>query len=269
MNTDRPQILLTNDDGIRSPGLWAAAGALERLGYVTVAAPREQSSGMGRSMPSTSDGVITPEEIRVNGDRWIAYAVGGTPAQAVLHGALEILPRKPDLVVSGINYGANVGLGVTISGTVGAALEAAGLGIPALAISLDTELENHLSYSTKVDFSTAAYFTAYFARRLLEHPMPEDVDVLKVEVPTDATPETPWEITRLARIPYYEAVRPQRRNWDQPAQLGYRVSDRWQRAAENTDVHTLYIKRCVAVTPLSLDMTSRVSPAKLADCLSE
>ncbi len=269
MNTDRPQILLTNDDGIRSPGLWAAAGALERLGYVTVAAPREQSSGMGRSMPSTSDGVITPEEIRVNGDRWIAYAVGGTPAQAVLHGALEILPRKPDLVVSGINYGANVGLGVTISGTVGAALEAAGLGIPALAISLDTELENHLSYSTKVDFSTAAYFTAYFARRLLERPMPEDVDVLKVEVPTDATPETPWEITRLARIPYYEAVRPQRRNWDQPAQLGYRVSDRWQRAAENTDVHTLYIKRCVAVTPLSLDMTSRVSPAKLADCLSE
>jgi len=79
---DKCQILLTNDDGIRSPGLWAAAEALSDLGYVTVAAPRDQSSGMGRSLPSASDGVISPETLTVRGKDWTVYAVGGSPAQA-------------------------------------------------------------------------------------------------------------------------------------------------------------------------------------------
>ena len=117
MKNTKPHILLTNDDGIRSPGLWAAASELSKIGYVTVAAPREQSTGMGRSLPSTSDGVIRKEQVQVNGQSWDVYAVGGTPAQAVLHGVLEIVPHKPDLIVSGINYGENVGLGITISGT--------------------------------------------------------------------------------------------------------------------------------------------------------
>ena len=169
---EKCQILLTNDDGIHSPGLWAAAEALSDLGYVTVAAPRDQSSGMGRSLPMTSDGVIRPEVLRVCGKDWTVYAVGGTPAQAVLHGILEIMPQKPDLVVSGINYGENVATGITISGTVGAAMEAASQGIPALAASLETDREHHLSYSTDIDFSTAAYFTAYFARKLLEKQFP-------------------------------------------------------------------------------------------------
>ena len=85
------QILLTNDDGIKSPGLWAAAEALSALGYVTVAAPREQSSGTGRSLPLSSDGVISPETVTVHGKDWTVYAVGGTPAQAVLHGILDIV----------------------------------------------------------------------------------------------------------------------------------------------------------------------------------
>ena len=134
----QPQILLTNDDGILSPGLWAAAEALSALGYVNVVAPREQWSGAGRSLPNTSDGIITPQIVTVNNQDWTVYSVGGTPAQSVLHAVYEILPEKPRLVVSGINYGENIGLGVTISGTVGAALEGAALGIPALAISLET-----------------------------------------------------------------------------------------------------------------------------------
>ena len=79
----KPQILLTNDDGIRSPGLWAAAEALSELGYVTVVAPRDQSSGMGRSLPTTSDGIIREEHLQVNGQDWPVYAVGGTPAQRI------------------------------------------------------------------------------------------------------------------------------------------------------------------------------------------
>src|SRR4030095_603961 len=163
----RPQILLTNDDGIRSPGLWAAAASLSSLGYVTVTAPRSQSSGMGRSLPSTSDGIIQEEQVRVNGQVWSVFAVGGSPAQTVLHGALEVMKQKPDLVVSGINYGENVGSGVTISGTVGAAMEAASLGIPAMAVSLQAAPEYHLTYSEDLSFQVAAEFTYQFGSMLL------------------------------------------------------------------------------------------------------
>lgn len=252
------QILLTNDDGIRSPGLWAAAQALSALGYVHVAAPRDQYSGAGRSLPITTDGIIQVQQVLVNDQAWQVYAVGGTPAQVVLHGLLEILPRPPDLVVSGINYGENVGNGITISGTVGAAMEAASHGFRALAVSLETEPHHHLSYSEEVDFSAAGYFTALFARLLLERRLPDDVDLLKVDVPCDATPDTPWEITRQSRQRYFEPVRPQRPSWDVPAQVGYRLGNKHCEDQPGTDVHTLRVKCAVAVTPLSLDLTSRV-----------
>src|SRR5512147_2348529 len=167
----KPQILLTNDDGIRSPGLWAAAAALSELGYVTVTAPREQSSGAGRSLPNTSDGIISEEQVQINGQKWTVFAVGGSPAQSVLHGVLEVLKFKPDLVVSGINYGENVASGVTISGTVGAAMEAASLGIPAMAVSLEAHSKYHLSYSDEISFLVAAEFTARMAHLLLEKQM--------------------------------------------------------------------------------------------------
>ena len=186
-----PQILLTNDDGIRSPGLWAAAASLSDLGHVTVTAPREQSSGMGRSLPNTSDGIIQEQRVQVNGREWSVFAVGGSPAQAVLHGVYEIMKRKPNLVVAGINYGENVASGITISGTVGAAMEAAALGIPALAVSLEADSKYHLSYSEEVDFSVAAEITARVARLLLRKTFPADVDFLKVDIPSDATVATP------------------------------------------------------------------------------
>jgi 5'-nucleotidase len=253
------QILLTNDDGIQSPGLWAAAGALSELGYVHVVAPRDQFSGAGRSLPSTSDGIITPQQMEVNGKLWTVYSVGGTPAQAILHAICEILPVRPDLVVSGINYGENMGVGITVSGTVGAAMEGAGNGIPALAVSLETDESDHLSYSTSIDFCAAAHFTALFAKILLEQQMPADVDLLKVDVPCDATLETPWELNRLSRQTYFEAVRPKRDSWDQPEKVGYKRISMLDGIGVDTDVYTLRVKRLVSVTPVSLDMTSRVN----------
>jgi 5'-nucleotidase len=255
----KPQILLTNDDGIQSPGLWAAAGALAAIGRVTVAAPQEQSSGMGRSLPSTSSGIIREEKYRVNGQDWVVYAVSGSPAQAVQHGVLEIMPKRPVLVVSGINYGENVGLGTTISGTVGAAMEAASLGIPALAVSLEAAKEYHLSYSREIDFSTAAHFTAFFGRMLLTKKMPEDVHLLKVDVPSDATPETPWMITRVARQGYYEPLPPTRASWKVAGRLGYKEAAVLDGEDEDSDVVVLRKKHMIAVTPISLDMTSRVA----------
>lgn len=266
---DKPQILLTNDDGIQSPGLWAAAEALSALGYVTIAAPREQSSGMGRSLPGTSDGIIRPETLVVHGQAWTVYAVGGSPAQAVLHAILEIMPQPPDLVVSGINYGENIGTGVTISGTVGAAMEAAALGYRAMAASLETAQKYHLSYSREIDFSAAAQFTAKFARMLLDKQFPEDVQLLKVEVPSDATSDTPWEISRLARQRYYEPLKPERTSWDVPASVGYREAARMEDEPEDTDVYVMRKKRRVAVTPLSLDLTARVELSALEKFMRE
>ncbi len=253
------QILLTNDDGIQSPGLWAAAGALSELGYVHVVSPRDQSSGAGRSLPSTSDGVITPQQMQVNGKLWTVYSVGGTPAQAVLHAICEIMPERPRLVVSGINYGENLGVGVTVSGTVGAAMEGAGNGIPALAVSLETDTADHLSYSTKIDFSAAAYFTSLFGRMMLERTLPEDVDLLKVDVPWNATMDTPWEVTRLSHQAYFLPVTPKRESWDKPETVGYRRTEMLSGISADTDVYALRVKHIVTVTPLSLDMTSRVS----------
>ena len=255
----KPRILLTNDDGIRSPGLWAAAEALAQIGSVTVVAPRDQSSGAGRSLPISSDGLIHEETIEIHGKSWKVYAVGGSPAQVVQHGFLEILSRKPDLVVSGINYGENVATGITISGTVGAAMEAASMGIPALAMSLATDQVHHLSYSTEVDFSTAAYFTMLFGSMLLKRRLPRGVDLIKVDVPTDATPETPWEWTQLSRQRYYMPTKPKRSSWDISEPVGYAIEMNYESEPQNSDVYTLIRKRRVSVTPLTLDMTAHVN----------
>ncbi len=270
MNKEKkPQILLTNDDGIQSPGLWTAAEALSELGFVHVVAPREQFSGSGRSLPITSDGMIRPQPMRVHDKDWTVYSVGGTPAQAVLHAVLEILPDCPDLVVSGINYGENLGSGVTVSGTVGAALEAAALGIPAVAVSLETESKYHLSYSRDVDFSAAGFFTTYFGRMLLKKQMPTDVHVLKVDIPSDATPETGWEITRVSRRRYYEPTPPDRESWEQPGMVGYQLSGDPSQDSTDSDVYAVRVKRVVSVTPLSLDMTSRVDLGQLEEHLRD
>ena len=262
-------ILLTNDDGIRSPGLWAAAGALGSLGYVTVAAPREQSSGYGRSLPSTSSGIIHEEKLQINGQEWPVYAVDGSPAQAVQHAVLEIMPQKPILVVSWINYGENVGFGITISGTVGAAMEAASLDLPALAVSLQAAQDYHFSYSQEIDFSVAAHFTAYFGRLLLEKKMPYDVSLLKVDVPSEATLRTPWQVTRLSSQRYYETIPPTRKSWDVSGPMSYKDAVILEGEDENTDVFVLRKKRMISVTPISLDLTSRVELMDLEKLLKE
>jgi len=262
-DNDRPLILLTNDDGIRSPGLWAAAEALSTLGYVTVAAPRDQCSGAGRGMPTSSDGSIRQEQVTVRGKVWKVYAVGGSPAQAVLHGILELMPRRPDLVVAGINYGENLTVSITISGTVGAALQGAASGAPSLAVSLEMPKEYFETYSTEIDFSVAAHFTAFFAEMLLKSEPFKEVDMLKVDVPRDATPQTPWRLTRLSRHPYYIPVIPRRKQLDEPAPVDYQIILDEAKLEADSDVYAMRVARQVSVTPLSLDLTSRVDLREL------
>jgi len=267
MKPERKQILLTNDDGIESPGLWAAAEVLSTLGYVTIAAPRNQSSSTGRSHPIQSDGRITPRQLQIGDQIWTAYAIGGTPAQAVMYALLDLMPQLPDLVVSGINYGENVGNGITVSGTIGAALEGAAFGVPSLAVSLQLLDDGYLTYSRETKFAAAAHFTRYFAQRMLDHIFPADVHVLKVEVPASATTETPWQVVRLGNHRYFMPRSRRSDALDAPGPVDYVIQISKDEVAVDTDIYALRFEQKVAVTPLSLDMTSRVTLSELDQLL--
>ncbi len=271
MTAKRPLILFTNDDGIASPGLWAAARAFANLGDILIAAPREQQSGMGRSMPIASEGRIHPYTAMPNGKNfaYTAYAVDGTPAQAVQHGVLELADRLPALVVSGINYGDNLGNGVTISGTVGAALEGASLSIPSLAVSLQTPKDMHLSHSPDVDFTAAAHFTRLFGEWLIDNRYrPDDVDVLKIDVPWEATASTAWRVTRISRRRVYWPTRPERVVLSEMGKIGYHYDTDPAKAEPDSDVFAVLHDKVVSVTPMSLDLTSRTDLFRLWQILA-
>ena len=128
----RLNILVANDDGIASPGLLRLANAAARLGDVWVAAPAGQCSGMSQKI--TIAGEISVEKLNFPADVKAAYAIGGTPADCAKLG-MQLMGEWPDLVVSGINHGSNLGTDTLYSGTVGAAMEAAIYGVKAIAVS--------------------------------------------------------------------------------------------------------------------------------------
>jgi len=253
-----PLILLTNDDGIHSPGLKAAAAALLPLGKVLVIAPTEQQTAMGRSLWGAKSEFLRPLDYRVNGTRIEAYHSHCSPAQIVLHG-VDVLcgQRHPDLLVAGINYGENLGYNVTLSGTIGAAFQAAAMGIPALAVSLQTDIAFHYSYGD-VDWTAAGHFTRLFSEKWLSGSHPPDIAALKIDVPGDATAETPWRVTRVARQSYYHL---RTGDFHPEITLGERetiIDVNRESLEHDSDIHALLADRCVSVTPLSLDITSRV-----------
>lgn len=259
MEDSRALILLTNDDGIKSPGIHAAARYLAPLGEVILVAPREQSSASGRSHPLSSDGRIEQITCCFEDLDLPAYAVGGSPAQCVARALVQVLSRKPDLVVSGINYGENFGTGITVSGTIGAALEAASFGIPTLASSLQLlDISDFDKFNPEVSFEAAAFFTAKFARLMLQQRLPEQVDLLKLEVPAAATQESEWRMTRLARHMYYEPGFDPQYQWDEPSRLTYRINVNPQDVPVDSDIHTVVFDNMVSVTPLTIDFTAPI-----------
>ena len=140
-------ILLTNDDGITAPGIAAAYKELVKLGNVTVVAPSDRMSGAGHSIT-----VFEPlgcEKIEVAG-LFEGFSVNGSPADCVKLALMELCPQRPDIVVSGVNHGANVGINVYYSGTVAAAMEAAFYRVPAVALSY--------AYEEPPDFASAARY---------------------------------------------------------------------------------------------------------------
>lgn len=264
MAEDKPLILLTNDDGIASPGLLAAAEAVCDLGELLIVAPATQQTGMGRGTPPILDAALTMETLGVRCEDVQIYALNGSPAQTVMIAVLGIAARRPALVISGINHGENLGTAVTGSGTVGAALQAAEMGIPGLAVSLETDKAYHYNHGEGLHWSAAAHFTRLFAAAILNTALPFDVDVLKVDVPAEATAETPWRMTRQARQSYYKVLPPSQRLTPGPlVELDYQIEIDWDTLGEDTDVWAFSRDRMVAVTPLSQDLTSRTDLASL------
>ncbi len=134
------RILITNDDGVRAPGILAVAQALQSIGEITIAAPAENQSGKAHSI-ITSDPIFVDQVTLAGGIR--AFSIVATPASCVKVGVRALMAEKPDLVVAGINRGYNLGMVTYVSGTVGAAREAALMGIPAIASSLAVEETNY------------------------------------------------------------------------------------------------------------------------------
>ncbi len=269
MNNKSKQILLTNDDSIHSPGLWAAAEALDPLGFIHVVAPRDQHSGAGHSMPIHSSGIIEQMKLHVNGRDWEVFSVDGSPGQAVIHGIYDVVKETPDLVVSGINYGENIGACISISGTVGAALEAASLGIPALAVSMQTSTEHHLSLSQDVEFNVAGYFTQIIAQKMLERGLAGDVDIIKMDIPSGATIETPMVLTRQSRSRYYFPKPTARQSLEEPGPMKYEIRYDPEDLEPGTDLYALLVEKKVSVTPISIDQTSRINSSALDGLFSQ
>lgn len=231
-------ILVTNDDGILSPGLTVLADALSILGRVVVVAPDRERSAIGHSL--TLHAPLRAEELKKD-----FFSVTGTPTDCVNLGIHGLLDAPPDIVVSGINRGGNLGDDVTYSGTVAAAMEATLMDVPAFAISLESP-----SFNAE-DFHNAAQFACYMTKKIISQGLPTDT-FLNVNVPVGALKGV--QLTRQGKRNYTETVeekidpRGKKYYWIGGGELGFHD-------VEGTDFHAV-VNQYVSVTPLHLDLTN-------------
>jgi 5'-nucleotidase len=235
------QILLTNDDGIYAPGLAAMERALSRVGDVSVVAPATEQSGVGHSITFLKPLVV--KEI-FDGPRRRGWAVEGSPADSVKIGIFECCPRRPDLVVSGINGGLNAGINVLYSGTVAAAIEGAFFGITSIAVSLE--------YDEHAQFDKAADMALWVIEKILANQGLKP-QLYNLNIPTSALGSP----MRLKLVPmgvqpyedkFEKRVDPRGRNYFWAAGQFPEQGD------EETDLYSLK-KGYVTLSPLHYDMT--------------
>ena len=169
----RPLILVTNDDGINAPGIRTLISVVKNIGDVIVVAPDSPQSGMGHAI--TINSTLHSSKITPKNSEIIEYSCSGTPADCVKLAINELMPRKPDLCVSGINHGSNSSINVIYSGTMSAAIEAGIEGVPAIGFSL-------LDYSWNADFSHSKDFIRKITLNALNNGIPKGV-VLNVNIP--------------------------------------------------------------------------------------
>ncbi|NMQ19847.1 5'/3'-nucleotidase SurE [Candidatus Competibacter phosphatis] len=231
-------ILVSNDDGYQAPGLLCLAAALKELAEITVVAPDRDRSGASNSLSLKNPLYVTRHD---NG----FHSVEGTPTDCVHLAITGLLEREPDMVVSGINSGPNMGDDVIYSGTVAAAMEGRFLGLPAIAISQVAPCPQH--------FDTAARVAVWLVRRLRERPLPPD-SILNVNVP-----DVPWEQLagfRVVRLGHRHKSEPVVKSIDPRGRPIYWVGPAGpeQDAGPDTDFYAVRAGY-VAITPLQVDLT--------------
>jgi 5'-nucleotidase len=239
MPDTRPRILLTNDDGIHSAGLTTLARALRRLGEVWIVAPDRERTAVAHA-------VTLHKPLRVHEMAKRVYAVNGTPVDCVNLALLNILPKRPHLLVSGINKGVNLGDDVLYSGTVSAAVEGTILGVPSMAVSQEGRDQFH--------FGTGAHYALRVARLILRHGLPDET-LINVNVPHRPLHAiTGVRVTCLSRRrfdnPIIQKVDPHGKTYYWIA--GTRIS--WSRSKDAD--HEAIEEGAVSVTPLHLDSTN-------------
>ncbi len=234
----RPLILISNDDGVDAAGIAALEKAASLIGDVYVVAPATEQSGVSSALSLHS-----PVRVHRRGEQ--RFAVTGTPADCVYMALQHILPRKPDLCLSGVNHGANLADDVLYSGTVAAGIEATLSDVPSVAVSL-------AAYGRGLDYSVAAQIAVHYGQRVLQKGLPRDT-MLNINVPRDATLETPREVCKLGRRNYLRQVTEQH---DPRGRAYY-----WIGGSEidfddipGSDCN-LIAQGLVSVTPLQVDMT--------------
>lgn len=236
------QILLTNDDGVYAPGLWALAAALDRHHTVTVVAPDRERSAIGHAI--TLSRPLRAVPVSIDGGR-PAVAVNGTPADCVKFGLSQVLTHRPDLVIAGINPGANVGVNINYSGTVAAAKEAALCGVPALAVSMEGPHCRHLA--------AAARFTRQLAEQVVRHGLPPGT-LLNVNLP-----DLPLQRMAGVRISHQGRGRLadyfERRTDPRQREYFWQGGDTQRFERQDAADGAVLAERCISITPLKCDMT--------------
>ncbi len=237
-------ILITNDDGVESDALGPLADALSRIGEVHVIAPERNWSGASHSITLFRPLRCRPTRLRSG---QAAYMTDGSPTDCVRLAVLGFLKHKPDLVVSGINRGANMGDDITYSGTVAAAMEGLLSNIPSIAVSLG-------AFGADIDFGPAASFAALLGRNILDHGMSGDA-LLNVNVPNLPHDKISGvEVTRLGKRNYRDQLVERLDPYGNPYYWvgGPAVSEE---AEAGTDVAAMRAGK-ISVTPIYLDLTN-------------
>lgn len=245
-------ILVTNDDGIHGPGLLALCRALSRDHEVWAVVPERQRSAASHSITLHKPLAVHPRHLL---DNVTCYACSGTPSDCITLGLVALMPEQPDLILSGINDGRNVGCDVTYSGTVMAALEGCLANIPSAAISQERSQPTHVD--------TAAQFAVLFCQSLANFPLPPGV-FLNINLPSLPLEQVKGvQITRLSRLVYYDQIT---RTQDPRGRIWYwrGGSPGGQPPEEGTDAHAL-AAGFISITPISPEMTSLSSVPALAE----
>jgi 5'-nucleotidase len=242
-------ILVTNDDGVSSEGLLALKQALDPLGRVAVIAPDSNRSAVGRGITISRALEVVEVELA---DGSTGYATDGTPVDCVRFAALGLVGDQPDLIVSGINYGVNLGDDITYSGTVAAAFEGIVLGVPAVAVSQqsvggDTDFRAGEAF----DFAAGAAFVGRLVAEIRERGLPGGT-ILNVNVP--GTEPRGVTVTRLGKRIYRDRLELQA---DDRGRRRYRIYGEEPSYHEEPDTDFSAIADgCIAVTPIHLELTS-------------